>query len=234
MFNEKVILITGGSSGIGKSTVLLFASKGARVVFTYKSNKRGALEVLEQINQMSEGIAIQADLVNEKDAKNVVENAMNRFGKIDVLINNAGRYIEGDEWNGSSEIFVKSLEQNLVSMMNVSKYVIPVFLENKYGNIVSVASRYSIDGQPEAIAYAAAKAGVVNITQAYAKLLSPFGRANCISPSAVQAGYWLNAPQEEIDDQNKLIDPEKVAEKIVFLASDEAVDVNAQNVLIAE
>jgi len=226
----KTILITGGSSGIGKATALLFAKNGADVAFTYKSNKVGADEVVKEIERLGQkALAVQADLINESEAKNVVEETIKVFGKIDVLVNNAGRYIDGDEWNGPSDIWVKSLQQNLVSVMNVSKYVIEVFQKQKNGVMVNIASRYSTDGQYESLSYGASKAGVVNITQAYAKLLTPFGRANAISPSAVKSGYWLKAPKEEVEAQGKLIEPEKVAEKVFFLASDEAKDINGQN-----
>jgi len=226
----KTILITGGSSGIGKATALLFAKNGANIAFTYKSNKAGADEVVKAIENLGQkAIAIEADLINESEAKNVVDETIKILGKIDVLVNNAGRYIDGDEWNGSSDIWVKSLQQNLVSVMNVSKYVIEIFQKQKSGVIINVASRYSTDGQPDSLSYSASKAGVVNITQAYAKLLAPYGRANAVSPSAVKAGYWLRASEEEVEAQGKLVEPEKVAEKILSLASGEAKDITGQN-----
>jgi NAD(P)-dependent dehydrogenase (short-subunit alcohol dehydrogenase family) len=113
--------------------------------------------------------------------------------------------------------------------MNVSKYIIEVFQKQKSGVMVNIASRYSTDGQPDSLSYSASKAGVVNITQAYAKLLAPFGRANVISPNAVKAGYWLRAPKEEVEAQGKLVEPDKVAEKVLFLVSDEAKDITGQN-----
>jgi 3-oxoacyl-[acyl-carrier protein] reductase len=226
----KTILITGGSSGIGKATALLFAKNGTNIAFTYKSNKAGADNVIKEIENLGQkAIAIQADLINEIEAKKVVDETIKEFGRIDVLVNNAGRYIDGDEWNCSANIWVKSLQQNLVSVMNVSKYVIEVFQKQKSGVMINIASRYSTDGQPDSLSYSASKAGVVNITQAYAKLLAPFGRANVISPSAVKAGYWLKAPKEEVEAQGKLVEPEKVAEKVLFLTSDEAKDINGQN-----
>ena len=223
MFKNKTVLITGGSSGIGKATALLFARNGANVVITYKENNKGAENVAREIKQIG------------GEAEKVVEETIKKFGKIDVLVNNAGRYIDGDEWNGSSDIWVKSLQQNLVSMMSVSKFVIEIFQQQKSGIMVNVASRHSINGQTDAISYAAAKAGVANITQAYAKLLTVFGgRANAVSPGAVNAGYWLSAPRDEVKAQGKLIEPETIAEKILFLASDDAKNINGQNILVTE
>lgn len=232
---NKTVLITGGSSGIGKATALLFAKNGADIVITYKENKEGADEVIRKINEMGgKALAVQANLINENEAKIVVEKTIQLFGKIDVLVNNAGRYIEGDEWNSTPEVWLKSLQQNLVTAMNISKFVIEIFQKQNRGVMVNIASRYSTDGQFDSLSYAAAKAGIANITQAYAKLLAPYGRANAISPSAVRSGYWLKAPKAELEAQPKLIEPEKIAEKILFLASEDSKDINGQNIPVTE
>lgn len=239
MFKDKVVIVTGASSGIGAETALAFAKEGANLVITYKDNKTGAEEIASKIIEAGGGaVIVQADLTIDSDAKNVIERAKQEFGKIDVLVNNAGRYIDGDEWNGDCEIWTQSLLQNLVSVMSVSRYAIEIFQQQKSGVIVSISSRYSTDGQYDALAYAAAKAGVANITQAYAKLLAPFGRANAVSPGAVNTGYWLRAPKEELEKNlanipsGKLVEPGEVAEKVLFLASDESLDINGQNIFI--
>ena len=241
MFKNKIILITGGSSGIGKTTALMFAQKGADIVITYKDNKEGADEVVNKIKELGQkAISIRADLINEDEAKKVVDKTIEEFSKIDALVNNAGRYIDGDEWNGTSDIWVKSLEQNLVSVMNVTKYVIEIFQKQNSGVIINIASHLGMKGNPFSLSYGAAKAGVINVTQAYAKLLSPFGRVNSVSPGATNAGYWLIAPKEELEAKlasrlnHKLTEPETIAEKIVFLASNEAKEINGQNFVINE
>jgi NAD(P)-dependent dehydrogenase (short-subunit alcohol dehydrogenase family) len=123
-------------------------------------------------------------------------------------------------------------------MMSISKYVIDIFQKQKSGIIVSVASRQGKSGNSDAFSYGAAKAGVINITQSYAKLLVPFGRANSVSPGAVNSGYWLTAPKEEIEDDlkiepfHKFSEPEDVAETILFLASDKSSMITGQNVSV--
>jgi len=240
MFKDRVILITGGSSGIGKTTAILFAERGADIALTYKNNKLGAEETVVQIIKLGrKAVAIRVDLTNDENARNVVREVVKIFGKIDILVNNAGRYINDDEWNLKSETWTESLKQNLVSAMSMSKYATEIFQKQGNGIIVNVASKHGVSGHADSISYGASKAGIINITQAYSKLLSSFGgRANSVSPSAVEAGYWLTAPKEELDERlarrpnHKLIEPKEVAEKIVFLASDEAKDINGQNFII--
>jgi 3-oxoacyl-[acyl-carrier protein] reductase len=233
MFKDKIVLITGGSSGIGAATALLFAKNKANVIITYKENNEGADKVVKEIERLGQrALAIQANLINEEEAKKVVDGVAEQFGTIDILVNNAGRYINGDEWNGSAGIWVESLQQNLVSVMNISKYAVDIFQKQKSGVMISVASRHGIHGMSDGLSYSAAKSGVINISEIYAKLLTPFGRSNAVSPGAVRAGYWLTAPKDELEAQGKLIEPEMVAKKILFLASDEAKETNGQNISI--
>ena len=240
MFKNKVVIVTGASSGIGEQIALAFAKEGANLIITYKENKKGAEEVASKIKNKNKGkvLIIQADLTIDSEARNVVEKTMQEFGKIDILINNAGRYISGDEWNGLAEIWSRSLEQSLVSVMSMSKYAIEIFQKQKFGIIVNVSSRYSAKGQADALAYSAAKAGLANITQAYAKILAPFGRANAVSPGAVKAGYWLRAGKEELEETledvllEKLVEPKEIAETVLFLASDKAKSITGQNIFV--
>lgn len=240
MFKDKVVLVTGGSSGIGMATAILFAKKGADVAITYKSNRKGAENVADQIKRMGrKSITIKADLSRDEDAKKAVKCVIKQFKKLDILVNNAGRYVDSDEWNLKSETWIKSLKQNLISVMSVSKYATEFFEKQGSAIIVNVASKHGISGHTDSISYGAAKAGVINVTQSYSKLLSSFGgRVNSVSPGAVNTGYWLTAPKEELEarltrsPKHKLLEPEDVAKKIVFLCSDEARGINGQNFLI--
>lgn len=234
---NKVVIITGGSSGIGEATALLLAREGANVVISYKVNKSGAEKVVSQIEKFGAKVFMrQADLTIEKEAEGLVKFTLEKFNRVDILVNNAGGYIDGDEWDGTADIWTKSLEQNLVSVMNVSKYAIKEFQKQQSGVIISVASRHSISGQFDSLSYAAAKAGVVNITQAYAKLLFPYGRANSVSPGPVNCGYWLTAPKEELEETiakmpyKKLLEPHDVASAIRFLVLDDKI--NGQNIVL--
>lgn len=232
----RTVLITGGSSGIGAATARKFAQESYNVAFSFNTNAEGAAQVVGEIEEAgAQAFSFQAELSREAEAKALIDAVLEKFGGIDVLVNNAGRYIEGDEWNGTEEIWSQTLAQNLISVMSVSKYCLPVFEKQQSGVIVNVASRLGLSGNYEELAYGAAKAGVINVTQAYAKLLAPYGRANSVSPGAVEAGYWLTAPQEELEarvakkPQKRLTSPEEVVDVIYFLASDEARNINGEN-----
>lgn len=232
----KVALITGSSRGIGKAIALLFAKEGAKIIVNYSKSEKEANEVLNEVKKVSEGIAIKCNVSNENQVKRMIAKIVKKFGKIDILINNAGRYTDGDEWNGISKIWEKTLNDNLISVMNVSKYAAEIFLKQKSGVIINIASRFSIFGQYDSLAYSASKAGIVNVTQAYSRLLAPFGRANAISPGPVKAGYWLRAPKEEIDlttaslPNKRFLETEEVANLALELVSDEKI--NGQNILL--
>jgi 3-oxoacyl-[acyl-carrier protein] reductase len=233
---DKIVIVTGASSGIGAATALLFAKEGANVAITYKKNKEGAEKVGEEIKNLGRGVIIeQAELGSQVDAKRVIDAVMQKFGRLDVLVNNAGGYIPGEEWDGTPETWIPSISQNLISVMNMSKLVIQIFQKQQSGVIINLTTRYVYSGQPDALAYSASKAAVLNATQAYAKLLAPFGRANAVSPAAVRAGYWTRAPKEELDATLAdmplgLIEPEDIANTILFLASDKARMITGQNI----
>ncbi len=235
-FQDKVVLVTGSSRGIGKAIALAFAKEGAKIVINYSKSEEEARQVLSQVKKLSEGIVVSCDVSNEERVKIMIETVIKRYGRLDILINNAGSYIDGDEWNGSSKIWEKTLKQNLISAMNTSKYAAEIFQKQKSGVIVNIASRHSTAGQFEALAYAASKAGMVSITEAYAKLLAPYGKVNAVSPSAVNSGYWLTAPKEELEatvakmPSKKLIEPEEVAELVLSLCTEES-KVTGQNIL---
>jgi 3-oxoacyl-[acyl-carrier protein] reductase len=235
---DKVVLVTGSSRGIGKAIALLFAKKGAKVIINYSKSEKEANEVVSEINKISEGISIKCDVSDEKSVKSMIEKIVKKFGRLDILINNAGKYIDGDEWNGSPKIWEKTFQQNLISAMNTSKYAAEIFMKQKSGAIVNIASRHSVSGQFDALAYAASKAGMISITQAYSKLLAPYVKVNSVSPGAVRAGYWLTAPKEEIEEtiskmkNKKLIEPEEIAKVVLSLFSSQSSNITGQNILV--
>lgn len=236
---KKVVLVTGASSGIGAATAIKFADEGAIVAINFLSNSAGAEEVKQKIQSKGgSGEIFQADVSRESEAEDLIKKVIETFGTLDILINNAGKYHDGDEWDGTFDSWQKTIETNLYTTLNCSKYATKYFTENKKGVIVNVASKMAFDPAPDSIVYSAAKAGVINATISYAKLLAPFGRVNSVSPGTTKAGYWTTAPQEEIEHHlktkllHKIAEPEDIADAIVFLASDKSKMITAQNLLV--
>lgn len=236
---NKAALVTGGSSGIGRATAILLSKNKVKVAISYKENEKGAKEVVSQIKKLGgEAMAFKANLTRDTEAKELVASVIAHFGRLDILVNNAGRYIDGDEWNGAVEIWEQSLRQNLLSTLSVSKYAIMEMEKKQSGVIVNIASRHALSGQHDAVSYAAAKAGIVNITQAQAKLMAPWGRSNAVSPGTVRAGYWLTASEKELNENisktplGQMIEPEDITEAVVFLASERARMITGQNLVV--
>jgi len=236
-FEGKVVLVTGSSRGIGRAIALKFAEEGAKVVVNYSKSEDEAREVVDEINEISEAVAFGCDVSDEREVEEMIEKVMKRLGKIDVLVNNVGDYIDGDEWDGESEIWERTLRNNLISVMNVSKYVSKIFLEQGFGDIVNIASMFSFMGSFDSIAYAASKSGVVSVSQAYCRLLSGVGRVNAVSPGAVRAGYWLRAPEDELKEtvagmlNGRLIEPKEVADVVLDLADSDC-EISGDNILV--
>ncbi|NND64906.1 MAG: SDR family NAD(P)-dependent oxidoreductase [Gammaproteobacteria bacterium] len=235
----KNILITGGSSGIGAEIVRRFASEGYNVAISYRSNEAGAKQVANDIEAIGVQCFVQqAELGSETAAKQLVQSVVDTLGRVDVVVNNAGGYIDGDEWDGTEQVWTETLSQNLVSVMNVSKYAAHEFKKQKSGVLINIASRHGMTGHADAVAYSAAKAGVINLTGAYAELLAPDSRAVAISPGAVNTGYWLTAPADELAEAKeqmpagRLVEPTEVADTVFYVVAEDGKELNGTNIVV--
>jgi 3-oxoacyl-[acyl-carrier protein] reductase len=238
-FANKISLITGASSGIGRSIAIELAKNGSTVVIHYHNNQQGALETLEMIeNAGGKGSIIKADLNQQTEVKQTIQAILEEYSTIDFLVNNAGGYVGEDEWNGSYVAWQETLNRNVLTVLLTSREVCQIFTNTKKGKIVNIGSRLAISGDYEGICYAAAKAAVVNITKSFAKLLAPFGTANCISPGAARSGYWISAPESEKSSLitnlplARFVEPEEIARAVVFLLSPESDSITGHNLLI--
>jgi 3-oxoacyl-[acyl-carrier protein] reductase len=232
LLEGKSAIVTGGSQGIGTATSLMLAGEGADVCLTYRKHKEEAEEVKEQIEAMGrKALAVKCDISSFAEAEAVVNAAVEAFGKLDVLVNNAGMNWDGVCWKMTEEQWDRVLEVNLKGYFNFTRHAAPLFKGQKSGRIINVTSINGLRGKFGQTNYAASKAGIVGYTKAVAKELGAFG----ITVNAVAPGLIETAMLKESEARDKIIElamaeivlkrvgqPEDLANLIAFLASDKA------------
>ena len=239
--SNKVVLITGASRGIGAEVAKVFASNNYNVVINYNNSSDSALKLTEEIENKYHvaALCIKGDVSNELEVKSMVEKAINTFGHIDVLVNNAGIAIDTTFEDKTVENFRKILDTNLIGTFIVSKYVGKYMLENNSGALINVASTNGIDTiYPESLDYDASKAGVISLTKNLALQYAPYIRVNAVAPGWVNTDMNKELDKTFIDKENEKIllnrfaRPEEVAKVIYFLATPDASYINSEVIRI--
>ena len=227
-FQNKNVLITGGSRGIGKACVELFLQAGANVAFTFQSAKNEAEEVIADYNGSSKLKNYNVNLADAVEIEKVIELILSDFGNIDILVNNAGIWKEAaidkmtiDEWNEMMNI-------NLTSTYLITKLLVPGMKKNKFGRIINVASTAGQRGEAFHSHYAASKGGMISLTKSLASELGQHNiTVNCIAPGWVITDMTTDSLADPVTYQkvigdiplNKVAKPEEIAGPILFLAS---------------
>ena len=231
----KVALITGTGSGIGRATAILFAQEGARVVAIDMVVSAGE-KTAAQINENGgAGIFVQADVSQPSEVANMVQAAVETYGRLDILYNNAGLALPARVTETSEEIWAKCIDVNLKGVMLGCKYAIPEMLKNGGGAIISTASMLGLVASTSHAAYCAAKGGLVLLTKQMAVDYARDNiRVNCICPSEVDTPmhrqYLIESSNPEATlsqmleriPMNRVAQPEEIARAALFLASDDA------------
>lgn len=230
-----VALVTGGSRGIGKATILEFAKAGVNVVINYNKHVMLAEAVKDEIlNKYDvEVMCIKADISREEEVEEMINQIIDRFGKIDILVNNAGICHDSLFMDKSVNNFKKILDVNLIGTYLCSKYVGRVMLDRGSGKIINIASTNAIDTYyPESCDYDASKAGVISLTHNMAREFAPHILVNCICPGWVKTEMSEGLSYEQIEEEKEKIlvkrfaDPSEIAKVVVFLASSKASYIN--------
>lgn len=233
---DQVVIITGSSRGIGRATATLFAKEGAKIVVNYIKEKKKAEEV-EKIIGKQNCLLVQADVATEEGVKKLVGETLKRFGRIDILINNAGAIGERG-WKTGIEAWHKTLDINLTSVWLTTKAVAPVMEKQGMGSIVNLTSTVGILGVAPILAYSCAKGGLVSMTKAFAKELAPTIRVNAVAPSNVMTDMTNSAGPDLIEffrndtPLKRIATPEELAKAILFLASDDASYVTGHTLVV--
>ena len=240
LFKEKIVVVTGSSKGIGKMTALGFAKEGATVVINYRSDEKGAMSAVNEIKTLgSECIAIKADMSYFDDVKEMCNTIINSFGRIDILINNAGILKRSFLMMTSTEAFTEVINSNLVSCFNGIRAFSKYMVQQKSGVIVNVSSLAAFQGLRGQGAYAASKGGINSLTCVSAKEFAPFNiRINAIAPGCIDIGMLAKITAKEREQYNSVIpvkrfgEVNEVVETILFLASDKASYIYGQVIVI--
>ena len=223
---NKIILITGGTSGIGKELAKMLLDD--KVIVTYNTNKEEA-EKLRNYNIDS----YKCDLSNEEEIRNLYDLIIEKYKKIDVLINNAAIAIDTLFEDKTKNNFIKTIEVNLIGTFLMSKYFGQKMYENKCGKIINISSTNGIDtNYPMSIDYDASKAGVISLTKNLAIQFAPYVNVNTIAPGWVNTEMNKELDSDFIEEENKKIllgrfaEPYEIANVCKFLISDDANYIN--------
>lgn len=231
--DQKVVLITGGGSGLGRNLVDAFYSEGYKVAFTYRKHR----DEIEEKVQKSNGniIAIMADASDFDQVRKSVEEVYRTFGRIDVLVNNAASAKDSTLENSAPENFDFTIKNVLYPVYYYSKAVVGYMVQNGYGKIINIGSVNGIHGREGSLGYSAAKAGVIGLTKTMAKELGKYP-INC---NVVAPGYIATDGQKNTSELIKklvlsecyikrLSDPTAICNMVMFLASSKADNITGQ------
>lgn len=231
----KVAIITGAGAGIGRATALFFAKEGAEVVVADCDPEKGAKTV--RLIKENGGVAIfvQVDVSKAANVKNMVKTTVETYGKLDILINNAGIYAQANVVEVAEEEWDRILDVNLKGVFLCSKYSIPEMIKGGGGSIVNIGSEAGIVGIKNQVAYNVSKSGVIALTKSMAIDFAAHNiRVNCVCPGTTETplveAALERAPDpaaarravEEVRPANRLGRPEEIAAGILYLASDES------------
>jgi NAD(P)-dependent dehydrogenase (short-subunit alcohol dehydrogenase family) len=236
---NKVAIVTGASSGIGRAAAIAFGKAGAKVVVVARREDKGQETVRLVQEAGSEAVFVQADVTKALDVEAMVKKTLEIYGHLDYAFNNAGSGTSGKVADLSEADWEFEINANLKSVWLSMKYEIPAMQQSGGGAIVNISSQGALLGVASYGAYGAAKAGVIALSRAAAAEYSADRiRINTISPGAVKTDLWAGAPPEMLDQVaagiplQRIGTPEDIAEAVVYLCSNSAAFITGHNLVI--
>ena len=222
---QKVAIVTGASRGIGRAIAKNLAEKDYIVIANYNKSEKEAIELKNEFTNID---IFKADVSKREEAKSLVEYTINKYEKIDVLVNNAGIDNEKLFQDITDEDWQNVIKTNLYSVFCVTQEVVNNMIHNKSGCIINISSIYAIQGGPCAVAYTASKAGIDGITKSLAKELGPSNiRVNSIAPGFIDTEMNKSYSENDINEikkqtsLQKIGKPEDIAKCVNWLIEDE-------------
>jgi 3-oxoacyl-[acyl-carrier protein] reductase len=224
---KKVALVTGSARGIGRAIALNLAKDGVRLVVNYQSRQDAAEEVVREIAEAGgEAIAVQADVGSDGDVKSMVDRAMEKWGTIDILVNNATAYRGGRIQTLGLEDWNTVINSALGGVFHCCRHIVPMMVERKWGRIINLSSYVALHGYPGDTAYGAAKSGILGFTMSLAKEVATKGvTVNAVIPGFIPTDMTIGLfnSQEKLERELRNIPmrrpgkPEEVADAVNFL-----------------
>ena len=233
---DKVAMITGATRGIGKQITLTLANEGYNIVLNYRTENDELIQAKNEIESKNVNcLTVQGDVTNFKDCKQMIERAINEFGKIDVLINNAGITKDMLLARMKEEDFKQVIDVNLVGTFNMTKNVISYMMKARSGRIINISSVVGIAGNAGQTNYSASKAGIIGFTKSLAKEVASRNiLVNAVAPGFIETNMTDVLKQEVKDEIAKNIPlkrmgtPKDVANVVKFLASEDSSYITGQ------
>jgi len=240
LLEDKVALITGGSRGIGAAIVRRFAEQGAQVAFTYRSSAEQAEAMAEELEGMGvKAKALRSDAGDFQQSEELIQTVLEEFGKIDVLINNAGVTRDTLMLRMSEEQWDQVISTNLKSVFNLTKHVLRPMMKARGGSIINMSSIVGVTGNAGQANYAASKAGIIGFTKSVAKEMGTRGiRCNAVAPGFIQTDMTDQLDEKTRDTylgnipMKRFGKAEEVADACVWLASDLSTYVSGQTISV--
>lgn len=237
----KVVLITGGTRGIGKATAIEFVKLGANVIVNYVNNDKAAEDLKKEIEKINKGKVYfyKTDISNFANLKPMVDFVVKTFGKIDILINNAGivydREFEEIKYQESLEI----VKTNMLAPLFLCQLVAPIMVKNGYGKIINVSSTSGMyDFNPGTADYAMSKIALQSLTKDLSMKYAPIINVNAIAPGWVNTDMNASLPKDFVDKETskyhmkRWAEAKEIADSIVYLASDKASYITGQVIVL--
>ncbi|ABR33255.1 3-oxoacyl-[acyl-carrier-protein] reductase [Clostridium beijerinckii] len=236
MLKGKCAIVTGASRGIGKAIALKLASLGANIVLNYRSNEKEALEVENEIKGMGvETLCVKGDISKSEEVDNLINSAKEKFGTIDIMVNNAGITKDALIIRMKEEDFDNVIDVNLKGVFNCLKAITPIMMKQKHGKIINLSSVVGITGNAGQVNYSASKAGVIGMTKSLAREVGSRGiNVNAVAPGYIETDMTEALADKYKEEMKKTIPLKRlgkasdVANVVAFLASESADYVTGQ------
>lgn len=233
---NKNVLVTGGTRGIGEAISREFAKKGYDIIINYVKSDEKAKKLKQELETTYniKVFPIQADLSNEIQIENMVNLAIEEFGKIDVLVNNAGIVIDKEFEDRTVEDWKKTLNVNLIAPFILTKLIGKEMIKQKEGVIINISSTNGLNTYyPSSVDYDSSKSGLISLTYDSAVQYAPYIRVNCIAPGWINTEMNKELPIDYVKEETERIlvkrfgEPEEIAKVATFLASEDASFINS-------